>query len=479
MRWLAFAALVGCVPTPVTTDTPSSGPPSSWPAVPIAPVERAAYTESVSARPALSVATVAPADLVTVHGAEVTLLDPLGAEALLARDLGPVHGAAWWDGDLLLTTASGVVRTGERLDPALDTALAELTGATELLPLASGLWIAADAGLHVLRDGEVLAVTVAGTPTRHFASSTLDQRPVIWTAVGSRAVAVELVDGVLESLEPFELFGPIDALAATADGRVLALVDGWIVERTTGGSWWRLDVGEPVLELHGGRGTDGIWVRTEGRWLYYADDVYATDVPLTDPGVEDDHGRLVTYGAGGVVRYSVDRPLVLDDVPTSGVVGATEVRVVPTQRDLEPQLAVVATPLVGSSVQLPVVDHGVTVDPAVLGAGPWSLDATATYADGTERASAVFVVGADFVPTWGDHVQPIFQRRCTPCHEGNQGILQLTQESQWIDHLLQGSRPGSDGILDRVGRGNMPPNGRPLTELELFVLRAWSAVVLP
>ncbi len=497
-RLIGLGLLAGCPapePAPQDTDTPSDPPtqPIPTPEIPWTPqvVEvtgGSATVERLSPDPTTSAAPLFPADIVAVQGDEARIFDPFGVAELFAFDVPPVLAAARWgatEDALLLATDEGLVTwDGGLVDNDLD---ALVSGVTDVLALQSGLWLDTADGLMVVRGDDLLTVTIEGTAAQGFArgaAGVAGQIPVIWTTAGDQVVGVNFTDAGLVPFESKTLFDPPTDIAATADGRVLAIAGGWLVERRGENDWVRLDIGEAARDVTGNHGGSDIWVRTDTRWLYAGPDGFVeTDVPVeltttTANARADAHGRLITSAFDGpdvgVSRWAVGRPLLLLDVPTDNVLTATDLRVVPTAPDLEPTLSVEATAVTGETATLSVEEYVVTLDPEVLVAGPWTLEATADYGNGeVSTAIATVVMGADFTPTWPDHIEPIYQTQCTPCHAGDQGIIGLSTEDAWVQYIDVGSDPDSAGILERVVNDNMPSDTRVLTDTEKFLITAW------
>jgi len=460
-----------------TQDPPTVIPPVPWQPTVVEVGSASANPEPISDLPTRGAAPIEPAEVLAIQGDEVQLYDALGAPELLAYDVAPLLAATWWEESLLLATEAGLVSWNNGLVPTeLDSMV---SGVTDLITLRSGLWMDTPNGLFVLRSGELLAVTVDGAPAQRFARGSASLVPVIWTTAGDQVVAMNFTDAGLTPFESFTMFGPVQDVAATRTGRAFALVEGWLVERQSNTEWTRLDLGEPVRELRGRRGADSIWARTDTAWIHIGASFEATDVPLDVDVTEDRFGRLLTSGDTGVVRYAVGYPLLLLDLPTENIVTAARIRVIPSSPALDPTLSLTATSVTGDTVDLPVEDYLVTLDPDVLSAGPWTLDAQAEYADETATASATVVIGADFVPTWPDHIQPIYETQCTPCHDGSLDILVLETEPAWRTYLHEGSTPGSPGILERINTDNMPSDTRVLSATEKFLVAEWAAAVTP
>jgi hypothetical protein len=481
-------------PEPQDTDSdtdpvPSTppGPELPWTPEVVQLTPGSATVERISTVSTASAAPLAPADIVAVQGDEVHRFDPFGMGGVFAYDVAPVLAVAAWgatDDALLIATTEGLVSwDGGLVDNDYD---ALVDGVTDVLALPSGLWMDTADGLRVVRDDDLLTVAIEGVAARGFArgaAGDANQIPVVWTAADDRVVAVNFTDDGLVPFEVKTLFGPVDDIAATATGRVFAIAEGWLVERRAENVWVRLDIGEAARELAGNTGGDEVWVRTDTQWIHIgADGFTATDVPVGLTGSlanarADAHGRLITSAEAGpdagVSRWAVGRPLLLLDVPTDNVLTATDIRVVPTAPDLAPTLTLEATAVTGEVVDLPVEDFVATLDPEVLTPGPWTLEATADYGSEVSTQTATIVMGADFVPTWPDHIEPIYQSQCTPCHAGDQGIIGLATESDWVQYIDVGSDPDSAGILERVLNDNMPSDTRVLTDTEKFLVSAW------
>jgi hypothetical protein len=473
--------MVACVeePTPVveppspTTPAPVSPPPTPWSPM-IVETSPVTTTRELVAAGVTSVAPLGAADLVVVREDRVERLTAVGEAELWGFALPPVRAAAPWGTATLIATEDGLVTWDQGFVPtALDGLVEDVTA---LQALRSGLWLDSATGLKVWRDGVLQGVTVEGRATTGMARGRAEGAPVIWTADGASAVAVNFTDAGLTAYEAMAFFGPVDAVATDGLGDAFALVDGWLVARTARNTWTRLDFGSPVREVLGHAGADRVWARTDAAWLVWDGSSWrSTDVPTDVRGSLDALGRLVAVTDAGVERFGLGRPVLLVGLPEDDVLAAATVDVVVTLPELAPVVTVTATGLDGTPVDLPVTDGQFVLDPEVLADGLWSLTVTADYGDDQASTTATVNMGAAFAPTWPDHVRPIYESSCRPCHEPGQAVVALDTEAAWIALLDVGTSPDSAGILDRVRIDNMPSDERVVAPLDKALLEIWAS----
>ena len=288
-------------------------------------------------------------------------------------------------------------------------------------------------------------------------------------------VAVNFTGDGLTAFASERLFGPVDAVATDDAGSVFALAEGWVVHRQADGAWQRLDLGSPVRQLLGSTGDAVVGARPDAGWLAHTDSTwFRTDVPPAARGSVDGFGRLVTLQAGSVVRYGLTRPLLLLGLPDDNIVAPVTVHIAPSARELQPALSVEATGVDGVPRPLVVTDGAFVLDPAALGDGLWSLSVRADYGSEVSSLSATVTLGAAFVPTWPEHIRPIYESSCRPCHEPGAAIVALDTEAAWSALLDEGTAPNSPGILARVRSDNMPSDQRVVSPTDKALLELWA-----
>lgn len=458
---------------PPTATFPVTEVPTPWAPMVVEAPAVTTFVETLVDVPVRSAVPLGPADLVVVQNDRVERLDAVGSTMLWGFALPQLRAAAPWGPSTLLATADGLVTYDAGFVPTeLDDVVDDVT---ELLALRSGLWMQTATGLMVWREGSVQAVRVGEVHATGMARGQAGVAPVVWTHADTQVVAVNFTNEGLVPYEAATLFGTVDDLAADAAGNAFAVVDGWLVERTRTDEWTRLDVGSPVRELLGHDGGPTVWARTDDSWLARTPEGWrTTDVPIDRRGTLDTLGRLVTRTEAGVERYSLDRPVLLLGLPDANLVAPTEILIAPAVRATSPTLSVTATGLDGVPVTVPVEEGSFVLDPELLGDGLWSIEVTADYGDGTATLTVDVTLGADFIPTWTDHIEPLYASQCTPCHEGGQGVVALDTEASWIQFLDVGTSPTSAGILDRVAIDNMPSDARIVSPIEKALLRRWA-----
>src|SRR5688572_15892849 len=118
------------------------------------------------------------------------------------------------------------------------------------------------------------------------------------------------------------------------------------------------------------------------------------------------------------------------------------------------------------------------------GRGPFAVAAVLAYA---LIAVPVSSRGADTKIDFGRDIQPIFAKRCFPCHgpDKNEGGLRLNKRESALAELESGARavvPGDSkrsALLTRISAEDdgerMPPEGKPLSKAEIELIGRWVA----
>jgi len=443
------------------------------------PVEVPADLEVLATSGVEAAAVVDLSSVLVSQGDDLWSIDAVGEASVLQRDTDPVLAAAPWGDAWLLSTATELqVWDGAVLSP---TALHDVVGpVSRVRSRDDDLWMAAEAGLRLWRDGQVFAVTVDDDELGAFAlGGDVRGDEVVWAARGDEVHGLGNSGQVWVDLEAVQLAAEVDSVAVDAQRTAWAAAGGWLYRRDVEEGWLRYDLGASVWEVWGHSDAPGVWVEGDGQWWFTDGELWEAPTGLPAPSAlnppqVDAAGRLLLRDeAGGLVRASTTRPLVVVGLEEGAVVARpVDVQLVPTAPDAVQALSAELVDAAGTGVSL-VVDPDtstVTVDPDGLAAGPWTFRATAEYGGRTSVSERSIFLGADFEPTWAADVYPLYEAECAVCHGGDAQTV-LDEPEQW-EALI-------DDILFNVREGNMPLGGDPLSDLDVVTIEAWRDAGFP
>lgn len=107
------------------------------------------------------------------------------------------------------------------------------------------------------------------------------------------------------------------------------------------------------------------------------------------------------------------------------------------------------------------------LDPALLAVGAHTIAAEARFDDGVvARREVVFFAGAFDVPTWNEHIRPLYESVCSRCHSVQGGAHLLDTSDRW--------RAEIDRIVSALDNRLMPPD-EPLASEDVSRVRLWRA----
>lgn len=428
----------------------------------------------------------------------------------LGSSLGTPHSVAWLADDaadpssglalvsgsqgLFVITESGLSRSN------LDAALASTTPITLLGGAGStgyDLWLVGSGGLYLYRGTTLSRIKIdsAFDAGLHLVyGAPVGSTPALWLAGKTGVWSLTEKSGKFSLLAEH----PSEAsdLAIVPDGTVYILVDGFLLRRFPNDGWRFLGADEPILEL---KSAESLWLRTEtGLWrgeglgegqgdpLGIQRVVEAPVLPdLLSPGgwsglwSVDPWGRVLMSSDVGVFRLVEGLPIVLEGVMSGAILSMpATVTLYPTYPERVTQLVAMA-----GQLSLNVVlssksgeegagqPSSILLDPLELGNGTVTVTVQGSY-DGSSspESSAVghltFEV-ARISPTWDDDIEPLYEENCVYCHGPEGGAHDLYTVEHWRDEI--------DAIIGVTSSGYMPLGRTPLSDDDIFVLRAWQA----
>jgi len=422
------------------------------------------------------------ARLVVAEGElEIPKDTPAAAAPLAAGvDLIAVRGTLYRLDDGVL----GVTPLSDALDAEEITDLATPDGAT--------LWIATDAGLWRWRDGVLAAVPVGSASAagaRLACGAPVDGRPAVWVVTGDGVFAVTSDgDGLAIWPEQPELA----AVGVGADGHgVLWVLDdaGGVSRRTPDAIWRAVELPEPVVALTARADSPHVWIRGESGGLYHAvgDDLSevtnAPDGDLASP--PDDVGAALVVSATGIVQIAPGR--IVNVVGVKAGATLSEPTTV-TVRPSEPgEVVAVTATLDGGDVEVAAVGEAdervwqLLIDPPALVNGGHRVGVEVSWEDATLTSGLSFEVA---FPTWSGTVEPLYQKRCSACHDAVIGAatVVLDEMSAWTSQvdciICRVSAPFDPALAECMmcasAPSSMPPTGA-LPDHEIDLVRGWRA----
>lgn len=509
----ALLSLVACSsppdeatsPTPNPTATPTPEPSTATPGPAI--VEQPATLELLDSGTTPFSATLPDHTVVLERDGTILLRNPSdGSLEALPNPAGGLISAVWLRGDptqeppeqggLLVSGQDGYYArvADELVSSPLQTLLAD-EGPGRLLvtpgPAGEDLWIATPEGLHLYRQGQLMAIEPGTLPTH---DALLTWGPwdaggeALWVASEGALYAL-IPDGEAFAALPLEDELLVQALCTDASQQVWLLSDGLLYQRTADMPLTPVMIQESTLRLPQdplppleptlitgltcGVEGEGAWALTEtGLWHIqqapHASDTHAfiNNAPVSSVFLGgDSQGRALFSGAEGTTRAIMGRPTYV--VGLDEALHATspqEVLLLPT---LPLQLTHVTATLGGTSLTVEPDPLRLTLDPAAWSSGLYTLVLEATYSDlaGVITTEHQVVLGDYTFPSWEEDIYPIYVRSCAKCHSVSGGVLPLDTAAVWENTI--------DSILSLVSDGTMPPSGADLTEEEIYTIRSW------
>jgi hypothetical protein len=428
-----------------------------------------------------------PQRIAMVRDGELEVFTSSGSSSLGPPPSG-LRTATEFEGRLLVSTDEAVlVEDDGELVPS---PLGEVIDGPALAFVVDGesLWLSTRSALHRVVDGAMRTIRVPGLDL----ASPLLARGVapqggLW--VGSR-------DGVI-SLSPVgeglsaTLVSPRapSALGVDALGQVWILSSGRVHRRASGGdaSWQTFGL-EPTPDLIlAAPESAHVWLVGDGVLFHAVDGNWARVEPAPPRAlayaVRPD-GTLLIGSGNGLSAISPGRLISLSGLrPRATLEGPTVIEI----RVSDPELATIEAAVDGTSRATTLEGEGsgrafrLTLEPTSLSRGLHTLEVTATYGDDGTRLAASLQFEVMYV-TWQDEIEPLFEARCSNCHNDVAGASTaiLTSPESWESRFdcilcrvivpIDPSSPECRACDDFASQ--MPPGGK-LSDTDIDHLRRW------
>ncbi len=428
-----------------------------------------------------------PQRIAMVRNGELEVLASAGATSL-----GPapeqIIAATEFEGRLLVATTEALLVEvdGELVPSPLGSALEGRSVA--FVSEGDALWLSTETALYrivgsSLRKIHVPGLAIAGP----LLARGLDSVGGVW--LGSESGVVSLVPTAESYSALLTTTVAPSALAVDGRGHVWILANGEVQRREAReDNTWRTFALNPAPDLIlADPATPHVWLVGDGV-LYHAVDGNWARVEPAPPraigyAIKPD-GTLLLGTATGLSAISPGRLLSLSGLrPRALLETATTIEV----RVSDPELAMIDARVDGISVTTALDGEGtdrafrLDLDPANLARGSHSLTVTATYSDDDTRLSASLPFEVMYI-TWKDEVQPLYEARCSNCHNSVAGASTaiLTSPDSWESRFdcilcrvtvpIDTSSPECRACDDFASQ--MPPGGK-LTDTDLDHLRRW------
>ena len=257
---------------------------------------------------------------------------------------------------------------------------------------------------------------------------------------------------------------PIDDLQVDTDGVLWWLRDGQLFRQDATASSepasQAIEVLLPTTPLF--LTGPELWIAAEDAQYRLLDGVFhRLDLSHDVAQQVDEHGRLVFHDGSGLMRASIDRPVVV--VSSSDTLTVQqEFRLLPSDPDSLDSLRVWL-----DSTELTVETNPwtITLDPEDFDVGAHELRfwTESELGDGIDTHPVWFGELPDV--EWSD-VEVISEAQCLSCH-GGATLTTLVDRDDWITHI--------DTIIHEVSTEGMPLGGPYLSYADITTIRAWKA----
>ena len=396
-------------------------------------------------------------------------------------DPGDVHAAAQLaDGTVLISGTEGLwVAQHTELTPSpLSSALEALSPKQMLAAPDGSLWLAAESGLFIWRDEALFSVGASGYST---SEATLAWGPDpaggesdgLWVASGPDLYFLR-PQGASFNAEYVATGEAVSGVSVDGHQVVWAIIDGFLHRRDAAGNWDWLQLPGDLADAAAAGGINSTWLSTLTELWNYSGDGWSSTGLFGQLHDSDGVGRALVTTDEGLMRVWSGRPLLLFGVDDGQKLEfAQNVELVSAPAAATPRSYEVEVD--GAPLTLELGERTlVELDPINFADGPHELVARAHYRNGvTAEASVFFTVGEFEAPTWTDHIQPIHQTYCTPCHDPSGSAHLMYTASVWQAEIEQ--------ILNSVESGAMPLNNETSPTIdavslaEIQMIRAWAA----
>ena len=399
------------------------------------------------------------------HWVTTSSTTPLGSAA------GLITAAALVDDLLLVASTRGLfVWQQDELRPSPLGQSGAISAVRKMSVTAQGdLWLAADNGLFVRQDGQLLRIQLEGSSP---ASPTVALgRDTLWVASGRELYALVRQGEQWTAERSNAPVTAVDLVADSSDRLWLLGTDGTVASRGGDRAWRVHDAVEGVTRMSGQAASSLVWFQTTDGIVRFDGDEFRMVQGISGQLVGAGREGIMVADSDGLHRYFAERRIEVLGLP------AGEPLVEPTRLWIR-----LSEPASIRSVSIRIDDVPVTasrpkwafeVDPANFADGSHRLEVVVEYDDGQRvEATAEFGVFVGPPPNWVDDIEPLFVQHCALCHN-SQGSARVLEGSQsWIDLI--------DTILSFVRTGQMPLPPNPSLSLEeVERIEGWKAAGFP
>lgn len=344
---------------------------------------------------------------------------------------------------------------------------------------ATDVWLVASSGFYLYRGTKLYRLelgSIFDPGMKIAAGPAVNGVTTLWLAT-SRGLYSLTEKGGKVSLTP-QHPAVLDELKMTDAGTLYGLTDGILLRRKSNASWRWMSSVVPLESLAPAQG-DALWLLgleqlflLEGDRLLpqaAADDTLSGEAgPLQALLSEDAWGRPQVLDDAGLWRFSDTLVLAWRGINTGQVISMPlDVKLLPA---FPASVTYLSAATESNSFWVDPATQSLTLDPIELGNGAHTLQFGAEY--GSRFTSVSFNVTVSLpVPTWGEEILNIYDEHCVYCHGPEGGAHPLYNPEQWQNEI--------DLIIGVTASGYMPLSRPPLTEEEVYTLRAWQAAEFP
>ena len=334
------------------------------------------------------------------------------------------------DGNILISGEEGIVVSekewmgGSPLEGLLGDSPAQHLTWTE-----QGLFFLVDGELHRWQEGTLMKLTW-DAPASHWHRLTvgpcMDSGPGL-ILVGEITSCLDLAsqDLQLYTLFPFAIQND----GWTSEGGYM-VIQGELFHKSHSGTWTHLELPERVHELFSNLDHPSLWVQGESSWWQ----IYGSTLtpiqgiaPLFKASFMSVSGELEGIQSGAWVTYTGGNTLQLDGLAPGETV--YEARNVSASIDGTQESVVWKFSL--DETEVPADGSTWFLDPLELAEGLHTLSITASFEGEIPPVSTLLTFTVKPIPTWSNEIEPIYQEKCSLCHEPGVTTFPLHTIQTW------------------------------------------------
>jgi len=334
------------------------------------------------------------------------------------------------NGDVLISGEEGIVISDEEwMGTSPLEALMEKIPARHLLWTVQGLFFLAEGDLYLWQEGTLMKLTWDAPATKWERISKgpcLNGGPGL-VLVGEMTGCLDLTS---EDLQLYTLFSFAIQDDAWTSEKGYVVVQGELFQRDPVGTWIHLPFPERIHELYAHPGHPALWVQGESNWWQ----VFGSSLipiqgidPLFNPSYMTLSGELEGIQNEAWTVYTAGNSLLLDGLtPGETVYDAREVSasIEGTEESVEWEFSLNGT-------QISTTGGTWFLDPQEVSEGLHSLSITANFDADLPPVSTLLTFTVKPIPTWSNQIEPIYQEKCSLCHEPGVTTFPLHTAETW------------------------------------------------